>query len=195
MSIYHYHPDNLVYIRDPAGEYADTVENFALDYGSAAVLPVSPYNEIYYDETDVTEQMFMRNSTKPLADLIDGGDAAHAPIAAIIAARVALLAAQDLRRNPPLTLVKKKAQKILELKDEAVNRMTGRLAGITNFDQVQIMREQYLSIDAGSRTPTTDFQFIIDNWQAGKDAAVVINGLNEAAVDAYNVTTGPTWPV
>jgi hypothetical protein len=48
MAEYHHHPDGLIYVRAETAEYADTPENFALDYGAPApALPEGERERIY----------------------------------------------------------------------------------------------------------------------------------------------------
>lgn len=85
--------------------------------------------------------------------------------------------------------------KIEELKAEGVARMSARIAGIYDLEVVNLTREFWLSIDPGARQPTADFQYVIDVYQAGKDAVIVIKAFTDAAsVTAYNVETAPAWP-
>lgn len=196
MSVYHYHPDGIVYIRDPAGEYADTAENFALDYGSPAVLPVGGYNEIYFDDSDANQQAHVLNDTTPRHTPMEADDPLISAIEAIILERENLIAAQYARYNPPLTTDQKRSIKIGQLKDEGLTRIQSVLAGISSFDELELISEQWLSMSPAARNPTTKFQQVIDIYTAGKNAVSEIKALIlEGEIDAYNVITDPAWPI
>lgn len=192
MPAYHYHPDDVIYIRHASGDYSAKVAEFTADYGGAPVVPVDPYNEIYYDLIDEAQRE-NRNNVTPLNDAIETADPA---IEAIINDYANLMVAKDLRENPPLTLEQKKFAKVIDLKTEGLIRMQAELSGISDFDTVELLREMWLSITPASRSATVTFQKIIDIYQAGKAEVSVINGYaTEAEVDAYDVVTTPAWPV
>lgn len=88
------------------------------------------------------------------------------------------------------------ASKVSAIKKEGVARMGARIAGIYDLDVVNLTREFWLSIDPSARQPTVDFQYVIDVYQAGKDALEVIKALTDPViVDAYDVVSAPSWPV
>ena len=85
--------------------------------------------------------------------------------------------------------------KIDELKTEGVGRMSERIAGIYDLEVVNLTREFWISIEPAARNPTPDFQYVIDVYVAGKDAAAVINAITDPVlVTAYDVVTTPAWP-
>lgn len=192
MKVYHYHPSGLIFLKGNFPiNYMETASNFAIDYGQAGYIPTTPYDEVIYDLDD-TGNRFLINEGTGLKDLIE---TPITEIENIINAYDSVIAGQELRNNPPPTLAEAKELKILELKNEGVSRMVSRVAGVLTFDQVNVMKEQWLSIDLGSRNPTPDFQFLIDVWQAGQDAAETINAYTlQSEIDAYNITTDPVWP-
>lgn len=89
-----------------------------------------------------------------------------------------------------------KKNKVIELKSEGLNRVQSVFPAINDFDELDLVREQWLSITSDARQATTDFQKMIDIVQAGKLAITDINTLTTAAnVRAYDVVNTPTWPV
>jgi len=88
-----------------------------------------------------------------------------------------------------------KAAKILELKFHALALMQQHLA-ITDFDQILMIRELFLSIQPTARLATVSLQSIINIWQAGKGGITDIKALtNITDVENYDVTLIPAWPV
>ena len=88
-----------------------------------------------------------------------------------------------------------KREKIKELKAEGLSRIQVIFPSIGNFDDLDLVREQWLSIAPAARQATTDFQTMIDTAQAGKAARVEINALTTIAeVEAYDVVNTPSWP-
>ena len=88
-----------------------------------------------------------------------------------------------------------KDDKLIELKAEAVARMRDQVL-VENFDEVQLTREFWLSIAPAARNPTSAFQWVIDVYAAGVDAAVIVRAFTtEAEINNYDVTTDPSWPV
>lgn len=88
-----------------------------------------------------------------------------------------------------------KSLKIQEVKQEGLNRINQIFPAISSFDELQLVREQYLSINAAARSPTADFQSAIDVYTAGRDAISVINNLlTSGDVTSYDVTVDPGWP-
>ena len=86
------------------------------------------------------------------------------------------------------------ASKVGEIKAEALARMKQEIS-IDDFDQIEVLKEFWLSIAPAARQPTTKWQWVIDVWQSGKDAVGVINALADAAsVQAYDAITDPNWP-
>lgn len=89
-----------------------------------------------------------------------------------------------------------KAEKIAELKQEAVDRANTKYSNINSFDDMLMIRDIVLSINAGSRTLTTGIQFIADIYQAGSAASSVINAMTlETDIKNYDVVNTPAWPV
>jgi len=193
MKVYHYHPSGLIFLEgDFHINYMETPENFTLDYGQAGYIPTNPYNEIIYDLDDVTNR-FLINESTGLKDLIASP---ILEIENIINAYDSLITSQELRNNPPFTVEQTKEQKIYDIKTEGLIRMQTKLPGIESFNQLEIIREQWLSTDVAARSPTVNFQYLIDVWIAGKAAIVTINSLSTITeVQAYDVVVSPTWPV
>ena len=88
-----------------------------------------------------------------------------------------------------------KKSKIAELKVEGLSRIQIVFPAINDFDELDLIREQWLSIAPAARQATTDFQVMIDTAQAGKAARAEINALTTIAeVEAYDVVNTPSWP-
>lgn len=88
-----HHPDGLIFVRHAQGTYADTVENFTLDYGAAPpALPAGMVGRIY-DPGDRHVLLDARGNEFPQSGAFAAGDA-------IIAARGALIAAKAEREAP-----------------------------------------------------------------------------------------------
>lgn len=97
MAEVHQHPDGLVYVRTDDGVYMDTLENFALDYGQGLpALPAGADDRIYAQGK--------RHAIMGGGNVIAGGPVPWDLGDQLINSVSALLAAQDARRNPPLTL-------------------------------------------------------------------------------------------
>jgi len=104
------------------------------------------------------------------------------------------LAIQAIIDNFSLIDYEKKL-KISELKTEGVARIQDIFPAINDFDELDLVREQWLSIAPAARKATADFQSMIDIVQAGKAAASDINALTTIPeVQAYDVVNTPTWP-
>ena len=93
----------------------------------------------------------------------------------------------------PLPHIKK--LKIAELKAEGLSRIQLIFPAINDFDELDLVREQYLSIVPAARAATVQLQELIDTVQAGNAARQAINALTTVtAVEAYDVVTTPVWP-
>ena len=69
------------------------------------------------------------------------------------------------------------------------------MPAITDWDALDLVREQFLSIAPAARQPTANLQSLIDVFQAGKTAADAINAMTDVTViDAYDVSADPGWP-
>lgn len=88
-----------------------------------------------------------------------------------------------------------KGTKIDKLKTEGLSRINIIFPAIKNWDDLDLVRDQWLSVAPAARQATDDFQSMIDIFQAGKDAAANINALGTIAeVEAYDVINTPAWP-
>ena len=95
----------------------------------------------------------------------------------------------------PLVLVDVKSGKLAELKTEGLARIAAVLPGIRDWDALELERERWLSILPTARQATVEYQKVIDIYQSGRTAAVVINNAADiAAVQAYDVAANPNWP-
>ena len=88
-----------------------------------------------------------------------------------------------------------KTNKISELKTEGLARIQLIFPAIENWDDLELVRDQWLSIVPAARQATANFQSMIDIFQAGRNAAITINALVDVvSVQAYSVQTDPVWP-
>lgn len=87
-----------------------------------------------------------------------------------------------------------KAIKIEELKIEGLSRIQVALPAIQTFDDLQLVKEQFLSIKAASRSATTAMQAIIDLYTAGVAGISAINSLTTGAdIKAFDVVNDVAW--
>jgi hypothetical protein len=92
-------------------------------------------------------------------------------------------------------LADSKSEKVKELKAEGLARIAVVMPAITDWDTLDLVREQFLSVAPAARRATATFQSIIDIFQAGKNAATAINGFaTTTEVEAYDVVNSPSWP-
>lgn len=106
----------------------------------------------------------------------------------------AILAEQALR-DPASNVELAKQLKRDALRREALARVRVKLPALNTFAEVELVREQWLSIAPAARQPTATFQYLIDVVQAARAAATSINALATAAeVMAYDIQATPGWP-
>lgn len=92
-------------------------------------------------------------------------------------------------------LAAEKENKVKALKAEGLSRIQAVMPAIETFDQVELVRELWLSIASAARSPTADMTTITGIYGAGRSAVAAINALTTiSAVRAYNVLTDPGWP-
>ena len=92
----------------------------------------------------------------------------------------------------PLPTVK--AHKIAELKTEGLARIQAVYPAIKDWDDLELVRDQWLSTAPAARQATAEFQSMIDIFQAGKAAVTAINALTTITdVEAYDVVNTPSW--
>ena len=88
-----------------------------------------------------------------------------------------------------------KKEKIAELKAEGLRRIQAVFPAIDDFDELDLVREQFLSVKPAARNATPDFQNLIDVVTAGKAAASIIKGFTDRGpVIGYDVVSDPSWP-
>lgn len=93
-------------------------------------------------------------------------------------------------------LAARKPPKLELLRAEGLRRIQVAMPAITNWEALDLVREQFLSIAPAARQATANLQLVIDVYQAGKSAAADINAMtNVVTIDDYNVTSDPGWPV
>lgn len=85
-----------------------------------------------------------------------------------------------------------KADRNAEIKADGLARIQAVFPAIGSFDELHLVREQWLSIKVTARGATADFQRMIDIYTAGRDALTAVN----AATTAEQVAAvAPAWPV
>ena len=88
-----------------------------------------------------------------------------------------------------------KSAKVAELKREGLRRINVVFPAVQDFDELDLIREQYLSVAPAARNATAAFQKLIDIVQAGKAASVIINGYDLTSdITSYDVVNTPSWP-
>ncbi len=88
-----------------------------------------------------------------------------------------------------------KAIKKLELKNEGLSRIQLLFPSISDFDELALVREQWLSMASAARSPTVNFQKMIDIYSAGLSGISAINALTTVTdVKNYDVVNTPAWP-
>lgn len=88
-----------------------------------------------------------------------------------------------------------KKVKVKELKLEGLTRIQIIFPSITDFDELDLVREQFLSVAPAARNATVNFQKLIDIVQTGQAATSTINGYTlESEVISYDVVNTPAWP-
>jgi len=94
----------------------------------------------------------------------------------------------------PIPLTKKDKRK--ELNVEGLLRIQLIFPAISDFDELDLVREQFLSLAPAARSPTAKFQKLIDTVQARNQARKAINALTTVTdINNYDVVNTPTWPV
>lgn len=84
--------------------------------------------------------------------------------------------------------------RIQELKNEGLSRIQAVMPAINNFDTLELVREMWLSVDVSARNATSDFQSIIDIYQAARAGVIFLNTATDGEIAAYDVLTDPAWP-
>lgn len=88
-----------------------------------------------------------------------------------------------------------RGEKIAEIKAEGLRRIQVYLPGIKGFDELQLIKEFWLSIAPAAKQATPEFQAAIDVYQAGADAIIVLTGYALLAeIEAYDSVNSPAWP-
>lgn len=92
---------------------------------------------------------------------------------------------------PAETLAEAKQRKRWQIKRDGIVRIHVRFPALDSFDALQLAREMYLSVAPAARQPTTDWQWLIDTYQAGQTA---LNQVTAAATIAQVDAVTPNWP-
>lgn len=85
-----------------------------------------------------------------------------------------------------------KADRIAAIKADGLARIQAVFPAINSFDELALIRDLFLSILPAARSPTANWQRMIDIYTAGRKAVIgVNNATTKQQVDAVN----PAWPV
>lgn len=190
MPVYQVHPDNKIILRSSVhGVYIDTPENFQIDAGVPAYLPASEYNDFWYND-DPTKERYAQNNYDP-SNRVDLDDMPE--LNAILDNVGAIIAAQQARLYPPLTLAEKRTAVKGQLKIEMATRAGQRIDALGTIEMIELMAELWPMLNTGAAS--NDLLYIRECVIAARQAAQVINGLSSSQLDAYDVVTNPGWPV
>lgn len=86
-------------------------------------------------------------------------------------------------------------EKIFELKLERLRRIQITMPAIENDEVLEMISELWLSVAGTARSPTAEWQLIIDIWQAAKVAGIFVKNLTVLTdVELYDVGVDPVWP-
>jgi len=89
-----------------------------------------------------------------------------------------------------------KSEKREEIKAEGLSRITSIFPALSDLDELKLEQDRWLSIAPAARQPTTDYQKAIDIYVAARNAIRSIDSETDwTVVNAYDVVTGPSWPV
>jgi hypothetical protein len=90
---------------------------------------------------------------------------------------------------------RKKDQTLQEIKDETLKRVQKIFPAVSNFDELVLEKERWLSIAPAARNPTAKYQDMIDIVSAAITAYSTVKGYTtEAEVREFNVPVDPSWP-
>ena len=85
-----------------------------------------------------------------------------------------------------------KTERVAAIKAEGLDRIQAVFPAINSFDELALVRELFLSILPAARSPTANWQRMIDIYTAGRNAITAVNSATtQAQVDAVS----PAWPV
>lgn len=85
-----------------------------------------------------------------------------------------------------------KAERIAAIKADGLARIQAVFPAINSFDELALIREMFLSVLPAARSPTANWQRMIDIYTAGRNAITAVNkATTQAQVDAVS----PAWPV
>lgn len=88
-----------------------------------------------------------------------------------------------------------KENKELDIKNYALVLINSVIPGVRSFDDIQLAREQWLSIDPAARNSTVNFQYAIDVHQAAYSGVSSVNALTTVAeVTSFDPDIDITWP-
>ena len=86
--------------------------------------------------------------------------------------------------------------KVAEIKSEGLSRISAVFPALSDLDELKLEQERWLSIAPAARQATTDYQQAIDIYVAARNAITSINSETDwTVVNAYDVLTGPSWPI
>jgi len=92
-------------------------------------------------------------------------------------------------------LAGEKEEVVKLVKAEGLSRIKAFLPALATFDEVELIRELWLSISPAARAPTATLGSVTAVYQAGRDAVQAVNALATITeVRGYDPVNTPTWP-
>ncbi len=85
-----------------------------------------------------------------------------------------------------------KADRIAQIKAAGLARIQAVFPAINSFDELALIRDLFLSILPAARSPTANWQRMIDIYTAGRNAVI---GVNNATTKQQVDAVTPAWPV
>lgn len=87
------------------------------------------------------------------------------------------------------------SNKLIELKSEGLRRINLLFPAIKNWDYLDLVMHQWLSLAAAARNPTAKFNSMINTFTAGTGAIAVVKAMTDInTVKTYDAVNTPSWP-
>lgn len=84
-----------------------------------------------------------------------------------------------------------KTDRIAAIKADGLARIQAVFPAINSFDELALIRDLFLSILPAARSPTANWQRMIDIYTAGRNAVI---GVNNATTKQQVDAVTPAWP-
>lgn len=186
MAIIRHHPDGIVYIKDGALQYIDTLENFNIDYGQP--MPPLPGNTIsryystngYHKCSDGESELNQNDADVIETELND-----------IIGSLPLLINKKQARENPPPSEAQKRLTKKQEIIDHAQTLFFALNEKLT-WDRLEFLNMISPAINTAALAPDVTQASNIFNYAATK--LVFCESGTISLVEAYDPTKDAGWP-